>query len=117
MKCELDKVDRIAIYIKSKKDAKKWKMFLSYYFPNHYAKRILNTSMVNKPNPITRIYKTRPISVTKDGYGYITLMLAYYGKAKFINDFNDFTKTKVYNDIISNGPIYEEGEPEVIEIK
>ena len=108
----------IYLEITSKEDEKRWKEFLSFYFPNHYAKGILDTDLVIE-NPDIGHYSKR-IGVSVDGYGYLSSMCLHYGpkeQFQYVDNFIEFMNTDVYHSIIDNGPKLTSGSPEIIGCK
>ena len=101
-------MDKACIQIKTKEDERRWKEFLSTYFPNHYSKRILRKDLTKSPSLI---------GISPKGYGYITHRLAHYGQYQEIKDFSQFQATHCYRAILSQGPSLEEGDVEIITIK
>ncbi len=101
--------------IASKEDETKWKEFLRYYFPNHYAKEILDDDLVVDISKDHRLVKR--IAVGIDGYGWLSAMCLHYGGPELfihINDFEEFKSTSIYKEIIKLGINYRVGEPQVI---
>lgn len=110
--------EKICIEITSKEDEKKWKEFLRIYFPNHYAKDILNKDLVIdvESAKLGLPYLSKMIGVSETGFGYLNAKFAYYGGYERVKDFEEFKSTDCYRIIIKNGVSYKEGEPEVITI-
>lgn len=111
-----NKVTQMAyLEITSREDEKKWKEFLSHYFPNHYAKEILERNLVVETGKGCHISKRIGIGV--NGYGWLSGMCLFYGgpeKFKNIKNFEEFKETEIYKEIVKRGPTLKEGEPEVI---
>ena len=104
--------------IKSRKDEKKWKEFLRQYFPNHYAIGLLEEDLIVEEKCYCR--PSRIISVGTHGFGWLSLTCLYYGGPKLyvhVNDFEEFKQTNIYKEIVDNGPMLGEGEPQVIRCK
>ena len=96
---------KVYVYIKTKRDEKKWKEFLYQYFPNHYASKILKEDLISTNECAKRI------GINPKGFGWLSQMIARLGTYLKVNDFNEFKKTRCYKQIIKNGINYEEGEP------
>ena len=101
---------RICVYIKSKEDEQKWKEFLGHYFPNHYAKEILNQDLISTPSSSKRI------GVEPSGFGWLSLLCKTYGGFIEVKDFDEFKTTDCYKQIIANGIKLDEGEPSVVSV-
>ena len=109
---------KIYVTIKTKADERRWKEFLGKYFPNHYAKRLLEDDLViNYEDYLDgKGYDSKNIAVEMDGYGYISRMLIYYGHYEKVFDFADFRDTLLYKRIVERGVVLERGEPSCINI-
>ena len=59
---------------KTKEDEKKWKEFLSYHFPNHYASSILKEDLIDNG------FWSKRIGVSPEGYGWISARFSHCGK-------------------------------------
>lgn len=70
--------------VKTKEDEKKWKDFLGKYFPNHYAKGLLEENLLGK----------HFIGVDGDGYGILGTQIL---RLKIYNLVNDFEEFKILN--------------------
>lgn len=104
--------------IRSKDDEKKWKEFLNFYFPNHYAKEILEEDLV-VPDGVG-CHPSKRIGVGVDGYGWLSGMCLFYGGPEIfisVKDFEEFKETNTYKQIIKNGPTLKEGEPQIIHFR
>ena len=110
--------DNIFVQIKSKDDEAKWKDFLSYYFPNHYASTLLNEDLVIDIEAYCKGngYINKSIAVSPSGYGYITLRFANFGGYEEVDNFEVFKLTNCYKTIVNQGKKFEVGMPTVIHI-
>lgn len=106
------------VYIQTKEDEKKWKSFLKEYFPNHYASGLLNEDLVEHQNEDGTI-QTKRLGIGVDGYGWLSAMCLCMARSHFVRakDFEEFTQTDIYKQIVDNGPMQEIGEPRVISAK
>lgn len=107
----------VSVYLEitSKKDEKKWKRFLKHYFPNHYASKILEENLVVE-NP-TKGHISKRIGVSVDGFGWLSSMILHYAPKGYyieVANFEEFKKTEIYKQIIINGPMFGEGEPQCV---
>ena len=98
----------VYFYVDTKEDEAKWKEFLGHYFPNHYAKGILDLDLVSQDGRI---------GLDKDGFGWLSGMLIKPGNFRYVENFEGFKDTKVYQEIIEQGVILDVGRPKVIPIK
>ena len=101
---------RVYVCIKSKEDESKWKQFLAFYFPNHYAKEMLNEDLVSSSTSSKRI------GLDPNGYGWLSFLCKTYGGFKEVEDFKEFKTTDCYKQIIANGIKLDEGEPSVVNV-
>ena len=110
---------KVYVEIKSREDETKWKDFFKKYFPNHYAKELLNDDLLIDVEAYHRChsYETKAIAISPSGYGYISLRLASYGHYPEVKDFEEFKLTACYRTIIAQGVTLEEGTPNFIYIK
>ncbi len=110
---------KVFVTIKTQADEKRWKEFLGKYFPNHYAKKLLDENLVIDYEEYLDKGSTNGthIAVDMDGYGYISLKLACYGDYKEVFDFADFRKTLLYETIVKKGINKTKGKVSVINIK
>lgn len=87
--------EKVYFIIKTKEDEKKWKDYLGKYFPNHYAKGLLEENLLGK----------HFIGVDVDGYGILETQILRLKIYKRVNDFEKFKNTKCYQMIIEKGVI------------
>lgn len=106
----MEEKNRVCISIKTKEDEKKWKEFLSYHFPNHYASSILKEDLIDNG------FWSKRIGVSPEGYGWISARFSHYGKFIEVDNFEEFKKTSCYQTIIDNGVILDKGSPILIKI-
>ena len=113
---ELDMKRKCAyLEIQNKEDERKWKEFLKTYFPNHYAKGLLNDDLVIE-NP-DKSHNLKIIGVNEDGYGYLAIRCLLEAKSITyikVKDFEEFTQLDIYKNIINRGPIASKGEPRIV---
>ena len=105
----------VYLEIASKEDEKKWKEFLRYYFPNHYAKDILDKDLVVEQTD--GWHESKRIGVSVDGFGWLSAMCLHYAPKELfipIDNFDEFMKTDIYQQIVSRGPTFEVGSPQII---
>ena len=109
---------KVFVQIESRDDETKWKEFFKTYFPNHYAKRLLDEDLVIDvvARHSGKAYQNKSVAVSPGGYGYISLRFAYYGGYQEVRDFEEFKLTACYKSIVAQGVTLEVGEPEVISI-
>jgi len=98
-------LEHIYFMVKTKEDEKKWKEFLRFYFPKHYAISILDRDWLENP---------RRIAVDIDGFGYIgtAVLQTYYFKP--VKDFEDFMDTTCYKMIVARGVYKKRGKVTVV---
>ena len=110
--------NKVFVQIESREDETKWKDFFRKYFPNHYAKKILDEDLVI--DVIARhsghAYENKSVAVSSSGYGYISLRFAYYGGYQEVKDFEEFKLTACYKSIVAQGVTLDVGKPKVISI-
>lgn len=108
----------VYLEITSKEDEKKWKEFLGHYFPNHYAKDILNRDLVVIQSK--ERHQSKRIGIDVNGFGWLSSMCLHYGDPELfiqVKDFEEFKETDVYKHIVNTGPSFEEGEPRIIHLR
>ena len=68
---------------------------------------------------VKECHTCKRIAVGVSGFGWLSGMILYYARKYFIEvkDFEEFKTTKVYEDIVKNGPRTDEGEVVVLPLK
>ena len=99
--------EKVYFIVSTKEDEKKWKEFLHKYFPNHYAKGLLEENLVCN----------HLIGVDVNGYGILGTHILRLHIYKRVKDFEEFKDTKCYKMILEKGITLEEGKPKIIHIK
>ena len=114
----MEKYQEVYVEIETKEDEAKWKEFLRYHFPNHYAVDILDKNLVTEPPDQFGAQKVHRIGVGIHGFGYLSAHCMIVGKRSGVyikvKDFEEFKETDVYKAIVDQGPKLEKGSPAII---